>query len=497
RVIDISSPNDATGKKRTGKALPPEEKAAGARAKRENCGDQHRLTYVALTRAKHQTIAWWAPTDAQTKLTGLTRMLLGQPHTPADEAVDVPRDAASAIAERINSSGAGDAVELVVLDSDVAADPTDLPVLVDDAGAAPDPDALHELKLDRPLDRAGRVWSFSSLSRDLHVAVPLFQAGDPSEDHGDDRSTHDEPPGQDRADAGPDISELEPTSDHDGGWLLTSPYDRLGGGKDFGNLVHHLLELVDFTADPLEPALADLLRVPSGHPVTDVQRDELPTVLADVIRTPLGSDFHDLRLVDLAPQDRLNELGFHFSLAPESPISAGLIGSVVADHLPADDPLQRWAAALASGLSGIQLHGFLNGSIDLTLRQQVDGSTRYSVVDYKTNNLAPGIASPLLAHYRRPRLLQAMADNQYALQALIYSVALHRYLGWRLADYDPAVHLGPVGYLFVRGMVGAGTPTETVGDHTYRAGVFSWQVPHELVVAMSALFAGDRELTST
>ena len=146
---------------------------------------------------------------------------------------------------------------------------------------------------------------------------------------------------------------------------------------------------------------------------------------------------------------------------------------------------------------GIQLHGFLNGSIDLTLRQQIDGSTRYSVVDYKTNNLAPGIASPLLAHYRRPRLLQAMADNQYALQALIYSVALHRYLGWRLADYDPAVHLGPVGYLFVRGMVGAGTPTETVGDHTYRAGVFSWQVPHELVVAMSALFAGDRELTST
>ena len=51
-----------------------------------------------------------------------------------------------------------------------------------------------------------------------------------------------------------------------------------------------------------------------------------------------------------------------------------------------------------------------------------------------------------------------MAAHDYPLQALLYSVALHRYLRWRIADYDPTVHLGGVAYLFVRGMVGPDTP---------------------------------------
>ena len=47
-----------------------------------------------------------------------------------------------------------------------------------------------------------------------------------------------------------------------------------------------------------------------------------------------------------------------------------------------------------------------------------------------------------------------MQRSHYALQALLYTVALHRYLRWRLTGYDPAEHLGGVLYLFVRGMVG-------------------------------------------
>ena len=45
-----------------------------------------------------------------------------------------------------------------------------------------------------------------------------------------------------------------------------------------------------------------------------------------------------------------------------------------------------------------------------------------------------------------------MLQAHYPLQALLYAVALHRYLRWRLPDYDPAHHLGGVLYLFLRGM---------------------------------------------
>ena len=52
-----------------------------------------------------------------------------------------------------------------------------------------------------------------------------------------------------------------------------------------------------------------------------------------------------------------------------------------------------------------------------------------------------------------------MLRAHYPLQALLYLVALHRYLRWRLPGYDADAHLAGAGYLFVRGMIGAGTPS--------------------------------------
>jgi exodeoxyribonuclease V beta subunit len=74
-----------------------------------------------------------------------------------------------------------------------------------------------------------------------------------------------------------------------------------------------------------------------------------------------------------------------------------------------------------------------------------------------------------------------MERAHYGLQALLYTAALHRYLRWRLAGYDPERHLAGVLYLFVRGMTGPETPTV---DGT-PCGVFAWRPPAALVVALS------------
>jgi exodeoxyribonuclease V beta subunit len=63
---------------------------------------------------------------------------------------------------------------------------------------------------------------------------------------------------------------------------------------------------------------------------------------------------------------------------------------------------------------------------------------------------------------------------------------VHRYLRWRQPGYDPAVHLGGVLYLFLRGMCGPQTPV--VDGHV--AGVFDWSPPPALVLALSDLLAG-------
>ncbi len=76
------------------------------------------------------------------------------------------------------------------------------------------------------------------------------------------------------------------------------------------------------------------------------------------------------------------------------------------------------------------------------------------MVDYKTNWLGGDGATLTAWDYRPAALRAAMEHAHYPLQALFYLVALHRYLRWRLADYDPAIHLDGARYLFVRGMVG-------------------------------------------
>ena len=40
-------------------------------------------------------------------------------------------------------------------------------------------------------------------------------------------------------------------------------------------------------------------------------------------------------------------------------------------------------------------------------------------------------------------MASAMLAAHYPLQALLYCVALHRYLRWRLPGYDPDRHIGP------------------------------------------------------
>jgi exodeoxyribonuclease V beta subunit len=79
-----------------------------------------------------------------------------------------------------------------------------------------------------------------------------------------------------------------------------------------------------------------------------------------------------------------------------------------------------------------------------------------------------------------------MESHDYPMQALLYSVALHRFLSMRLPGYDPDVHHAGSGYLFVRGMTGAETP---VINGQVR-GLSAWRPSTEVLRRLDALFAG-------
>ncbi len=223
-------------------------------------------------------------------------------------------------------------------------------------------------------------------------------------------------------------------------------------------------------------AAAALRKLDTGDPGTVV------AALHAALQTPLGSIVGDIRLADVRPADRLDELEFELPLAggddPSGRLTLTAIAAVLRENLPAHEPMASYAARLEDPLLRATVRGFLTGSIDLVVRLP---GPRFAIVDYKTNWLGPPGAALTLSHYRPAALAAEMSRAHYGLQALLYTVALHRYLRWRLAGYDPERHLGAVLYLFLRGMAGADTPAVDGA----RCGVFGWRPPGALVHALS------------
>ncbi len=454
RVLDVGGPSGE------GYAARRERHA------QEDAGEALRLAYVALTRASAQVVTHWAPTS-NTVGGPLHRLLFGtrSPDGVLEDPVRVWSDdkARARLEELAARSGDRIVVETSVPETRRWTPPVE---------AVPD---LGVRAFDRVLDSTWTRTSYSGLTAGLHEAAP---AGVTSEV---------EEPGT------VDEVEVAPAGTPDGGTVtgmaLPSPMVGVPRGADVGTLVHAVLEHTDFAGQDLRAELAREADRAGAAAVAGLGPEELADALLPALLTPLGPLAGGRRLVDVARGDRLDELGFELPLAggdrPVGGAHVGDVAEVLRRHLPTDDPLRRYADDLAVPLlADRRLRGFLNGSIDTVLRLREDGGPRYVVVDYKTNWL--GGDELTSDDYRPAAMAAAMREAHYPLQALLYSVALHRYLRWRHAGYDPAVHLGGVLYLFLRGMCGPDTP---VVD-TMTCGVFSWSPPPGLVVDLSALLAG-------
>ena len=435
----------------------PDFTAAQQQGRREAAGDYVRLTYVALTRAQSQVVAWWAPSWDEPN-GGLSRLLRGrQPGDPVvPDRCDPPKidDADAMTALRAWETVGGPVLEESLIAPQTA---IELP---------PTPTGLDVRHFHRQIDASWRRTSYSGLIR---AAESAGVTSEPEVIELDDEVG--EVPVQEAGGPGADVP---------------SPMADLPMGAKFGTLVHAVLETADPFADDLAAELESKIREHSVWWPVDVAPEELAAAMVPLNDTPLGPLAPAFTLRQIGLRDRLQEMEFEFPLAggdarAKAPsITLADVGRLLAEHLPADDPLISYAARLSEGALGAQsLKGYLTGSLDVVLR--VD--SRYLVVDYKTNWLGEPELPLTAADYGQPRLVEAMLHSDYPLQALLYCVVLHRFLRWRQPGYSPEAHLGGVLYLFVRGMCGAQTPI--VDGHP--TGVFSWRPPASLIVAMSDL----------
>jgi exodeoxyribonuclease V beta subunit len=446
----------------------PDYSAVQQLGRREAASDDVRLTYVALTRAQSQVVAWWAPSWDEPN-GGLSRLLRGrQPGDPVvPDRCDPPKidDADAMAALRAWETAGGP-----VLEESVVAPLADVEL----PGT---PSGLGVRHFHRRIDASWRRTSYSGLIRAAESEPSVGVSSEPEVIELDDEVG--EVPVQEAP--GPGVAV---------GSDLASPMADLPTGAKFGTLVHAVLE----TADPFAADLAaELESKVTEHMVwwpVDVAPEDLAAAMVPLHDTPLGPLAPGMTLRQVGLRDRLQEMDFEFPLAggdvrTRTPlITLADVGRLLAEHLPADDPLVTYAERLSSGaLSAQSLKGYLTGSLDVVLRVPEKTGARYLVVDYKTNWLGEPERDLTAADYSPARMAEAMLHSDYPLQALLYCVVLHRFLRWRQPEYSPEKHLGGVLYLFVRGMCGPQTPV--VDGHP--AGVFSWQPPAALIVAISDL----------
>ncbi|HBR1028751.1 TPA: exodeoxyribonuclease V subunit beta [Klebsiella quasipneumoniae subsp. similipneumoniae] len=224
-----------------------------------------------------------------------------------------------------------------------------------------------------------------------------------------------------------------------------------------GTFLHSLFEELDFTQPVPDGWMAEKLQL-SGFDA------EWAPVLTDwlggVLKTRLPGP--DIALNQLAARDKQVEMAFYLPIAQL--LTAERLDALIRqyDSLSADTP----------PLDFRQVRGMLKGFIDLVFRHE----GRYYLLDYKSNWLGEDREA-----YTRPAMEQAMRAHRYDLQYQLYSLALHRYLRHRLADYDYDRHFGGVIYLFLRGMDG-----QEGGQ-----GIFTTRPVRPLIDGLDQLFAGE------
>ncbi|YAL83144.1 UvrD-helicase domain-containing protein [Dermacoccaceae bacterium W4C1] len=440
-------------------------KTVSAQAQAEDDGENLRLAYVALTRAQSQVVTWWAPMTTADR-SSLQRLMLGRGPGEAQvpTSVSVPPDAQ--VRERFTRwQQAGGPVWEEVAPAARRAAPEEV-------------EQAHPRvrTFTRAVDTQWRRSSYTALT-----SVAAEHTSEPTS----------EPETEPKSDE-PELAMpvLNPSAGTATAAQVPSPMADLPVGATFGSLVHAVLEEADPQAEDLKAELSQHIREQSVlWPVPDLDAGLLADALVAVCLTPMGPLAQEARLVDIGRSDRLCELDFEMPLsggdlaAGTTDVRLGDVGPLLDKHLPEGDPVRQYATALASPELGDQaLRGYLTGSIDVVLR--IGG--RYLVVDYKTNWLGPADEPLTAAAYARGELEAAMGHSSYPLQALLYAVVAHRFLRWRLPDYDPQTHLGGVLYLYLRGMCG---PENPVVDG-WPTGVFSWQPPVALVTELSDLFDG-------
>ncbi len=394
-----------------------------ATADHERLAEDIRLFYVALTRAEHYCwMGVWNFASGRSKQSALLQSAIG---TLLLHDVDPIDD--GTIASRLQSlTDKADISYRAISDEELTGDYA--PYVGQPTQQTPD---WQTAILKQPVKRSWQLTSYSAIASHHQVKDEL-------------------PPGFDEG-----VQPMMPPPEQE---PVPSPFSFVRGANA-GSFLHGVFENIDFTQPD---NLAEVIEEKGKWYGIDASwYPMLHQWLGDVLLAKFATEGKDaaLQLAALAPQQVKIEMEFHM---PLTQVRASQFNQILNQYAPRRDYHYQFE----------QLNGMLKGFIDLLFEYQ----GRFYVADYKSNHLGDS-----LAEYHGQALETAMVEHDYHLQAILYSLALHRWLKPRIANYDYDTHCGGAYYLFLRGM-----HSEHPGN-----GIYHFTPQKGLILALDRLFDGE------
>lgn len=208
-------------------------------------------------------------------------------------------------------------------------------------------------------------------------------------------------------------------------------FHELTKGAKIGTFIHDILENIRFSQSDnwkyaIERSVARFM--PDKK---EAYSENIEQFLNQVLHTEIDTGTDRFKLSDISDDELLHEMEFDFPMELFNVKNLENLRNNGIAIKNADEYPQ-------------QIEGIMTGFVDLFFRH----NGKFYVLDWKTNYLGPRVED-----YSPENLEEAMGDNNYHLQYLIYSYAVKLYLEHRLGDtFDFGRDFGGVLYLFVRGM---------------------------------------------
>ena len=198
--------------------------------------------------------------------------------------------------------------------------------------------------------------------------------------------------------------------------------DELPKGAQTGNLLHDILEKINFTDDSFWENTITRNIQKSGKKYSEFEYKFFYDLLNNTLEAKLYPNTFNLKQIEY--DKRFNELEFFFSF---------------------ENKKKKKIKELLKNIniSSKNINGVMHGFIDLLF--EFEG--KFYILDWKSNHLGNSIDD-----YSIDKLDEAMTINNYHLQYIVYTIAVKRFLKNHNPEFDYDKHFGGVYYLFLRGL---------------------------------------------